>query len=161
MLTLNAYNNALIIEPKEPNLLLSRCALLVKLGLSLDKALEAIEKSLEIDQTNVDSWYYKGLILYRKEETDKAFHAFKEANKLDPVDVQVLIYMGLLAGKLGSIEEGRKFCEIAKKVDPVYTERLLQGLIGLVKGDVEQAELGFGGARDRFFEKREEKKELE
>ncbi len=156
---MDALNNALQIEPNDPNLLLSRGAMLVELG-SLNEAFDAIQKSLSFDSTIDDSWYYKGVIHYRKKEYEESLDAFKEANKLNPVNARNLVHMGIVFSNLGMTDKGRESCQLAKKIDPIYTEHLLQGLLGIVKGNVEQANSGFNEATKRLIEKHKENEEL-
>lgn len=160
LLSLDALNRALEIEPEEPNLLFMRGATLEKLG-HLDKALESVEKSLKIDPTSANSWYYKGLILYRKEEHMESLSSFQEAQRLDSTNVQNLVHMALVLAVLGRSKEAIESWEKARKYEPEYTEHWLRGLHFMTEGKSKKANIEFEKAKMVLLRKYVKKKDLE
>jgi len=54
-----------------------------------EKALDYLNKSLEIDPIFVEAWYVKGVALHNVQRYDEAQYCFDRAIALDPFDISV------------------------------------------------------------------------
>jgi tetratricopeptide (TPR) repeat protein len=82
-----------------------------------DKALNCMEKALELDSRNVYAWINKGTILYSLKEYDKALNCMEKALELDSRNVYAWINKGVLISTHGEFYEGIEYFDKALEID--------------------------------------------
>jgi len=70
-----------------------------------EKAIEAIEKAIEIEPKNSKLYFYNGLSFYKAEKFDKAVDAFKKAIELEQENAEYHFNLATAYDKLGNMED--------------------------------------------------------
>ena len=99
------------------------------------KALELIEKALNINPLNYKAWADKGFLLKQMGEYDSALMCLSRAISLKDDFIPPLYNKGVLLGLLGRFEEAVETYGEVLKLDPNHTlaKRDLEMLMKLVK----------------------------
>ncbi|PWR75709.1 tetratricopeptide repeat protein [Methanospirillum stamsii] len=84
--SVDAYNQALILEPGNSSLWNLKGSVLQKLE-KYEEAIRAYNQALSIDHENIDAWNNKGSVLVEIDKLEDASKAFNQALLIDPENV--------------------------------------------------------------------------
>ncbi|MBN1324190.1 MAG: tetratricopeptide repeat protein [Methanotrichaceae archaeon] len=94
---------------------------------SMEEAVEAFNKTIDIDPENVEAWRYKAIALRDLGEYDRAIEAFDEAIDLDPLNTRAKLEKAELLTVMGRRAEALSiFDEATAEVSEDPDERILQ-----------------------------------
>jgi tetratricopeptide (TPR) repeat protein len=105
-----------------------------------EKALQAYEKTIELDPDYAGAWYNKGVSLVKLDRHKESLKAFEKVLELDPDNAGAWYNKGVSLVNLGRYKESLKALEKALKLSPESTVALSYKGIALAKlGRYEQA----------------------
>lgn len=117
-------NNLNIYLPKETSIdnpileeLYTKCASYITLK-QYDKAQQAINEYLEIEQVNSSAWAIKGRIEMHLGNYNNALHPTLKSLNIDPYNTHTLNNLGLIYKNIGNIKKAIYFLEKAVEYDP-------------------------------------------
>ena len=84
----------------------------------LDKALESLDKLLEYDKNNAETYYFKALILNKKEEYNKAFNYVAAALELNPSPAKYYVQAAVANSGLGFYGDAMLYIKEAVEIEP-------------------------------------------
>jgi tetratricopeptide (TPR) repeat protein len=116
----DAYNNALSIDPNDKDAWLNKGIALFRLG-EYQEALDASNKALSIDPNNKAAWNMKGIALEHLGEYQKAVDAYNNALSIDPNYQGVWVNKGMALEKLGRHQEAQDALNKAKALTAIPT----------------------------------------
>ncbi len=102
---LKDINDAIIIEPNEVNLYLSKGVCYEKMGLNTD-ALLNYNKCIEINPNISNVYYNRSIIYYQMDLVKLAFDDLQFAIKLDPDNIDAIVNLGIIKYLNYSQKEG-------------------------------------------------------
>ena len=131
-----------------------------------NKALEAFEEALRLDQNYIEAYQEKGITLLKLEHWDDALVTFEQALHLNPKLVPLYIAKGQTLDALARYEEALTAFEQAIHLDPTLADayigrdKALQHL-GVSRKAQEQLEIQLQEARQQIVDHQKRTEELE
>ena len=85
-----------------------------------NKAIESLDKAIEIKPDYAGAWYNKGIVLGKLKHPDEALKAFDKAIEITPNYTDAWYNKGVALGELGRYKEALKAYDKAIKIKPNY-----------------------------------------
>ncbi len=115
---------------------------------NLEAAATAFDRAEQIDASNVEAKYYKGILAERLNRTEEALACYQSAALLDPSNPQYVIATAETLVDLNRREEARTLLEERRtRFEHSPGVRQLLGQLALMDGDAEKAVAYFGEAK--------------
>ncbi|GEM_PF-2893131 len=86
----------------------------------LKDALEAFDKTIQIDPNHSEAWYHKGLIHCKREELEDAENAFVKALNIEPKNANVWYHKGVILSRRDNYEDAIESFDEVIKIDPQH-----------------------------------------
>jgi tetratricopeptide (TPR) repeat protein len=86
----------------------------------LKESLEAYDKAIEINSTNYEAYYHKGLVHCKMKEFDEALKDFMNALEIDPENAEIWYHKGIALSQIPKFEEAIESYNEVIKIDPLY-----------------------------------------
>ncbi|MFO7999285.1 MAG: tetratricopeptide repeat protein, partial [Bacteroidales bacterium] len=87
-----------------------------------DKALEALDFAIAIDDGHDHSWFHKGYVLNLLERYPEALEAFTECMGVDETDPLKYYYLGEVSEKMDDFKKALTYYQKATELDPDVTD---------------------------------------
>ena len=117
---LEAYRQAIILDPHDANAYASKSQALSKLE-QYKEALTASEQAIRLAPNLANAYYNKGFALYQLSRYKEALAASEQAIRLDPNFANAYLYKGLALHQLGRYKEALAAYDQAIHLNPSYS----------------------------------------
>lgn len=111
------YKTSEKLDPKDPRLFISRCALLITQG-NFKGGLQEADKALDLDPNDADAWYDRSCALYLEGDGDAALKSANKAMQLRPNYAEAIYLTGVIEGEQNDEEAGLAHIAQALKLQP-------------------------------------------
>jgi len=111
------YKTSEKLDPKDPRLFISRCALLITQG-NYKGGLQQADKALDLDPRDADAWYDRSCALYFTGDGDGALKSAGKAMELRPDYAEAIYLTGVIEGEQNDEKAGLEHIAQALKLQP-------------------------------------------
>ena len=135
-----AYQAAMLEYPDDPVAYYNMGFILIDYLLDTRSGIPLLEKAVELDSENGDSWFYLGTAYVLENDHASAYNAFQRAIDLNPLNDAAWYFLGMSAEALGNMDEALQAFDEALLINPVNTlVHQSKGVIFSVRGEHEKA----------------------
>jgi TolB-like protein/tetratricopeptide (TPR) repeat protein len=113
----NSFAEALRLSPSDPLILYDYMLLLLALR-EFEDAFDVVDRLLELDPDNLDSFRALGLAHQVAGNVDQAIAAYREGLRIDPVNALINLHLGHLERRIGNLDEAVAALEVAVRFMP-------------------------------------------
>jgi superkiller protein 3 len=135
-----AYQAAMMQYPDDPVAYYNMGYIFIDYLADTTNGIPLLEKAVELDPENTDSWFYLGTAYVLIEDKEKAYYAFQKALDVNPLNDAAWYFLGMMAETLGDIDEALECFEEALSINPdnplVHQSK---GVLFSVRGEHEKA----------------------
>jgi len=136
----NTYQTAMGMYPDDPVAYYNLGFILVDYLLDTQAGIPLLQKAVELDPDNGDSWFYLGTAFAIIEDHQSAYDAFQKAVDINSKNDAAWYFLGMAAESLGNVDEALKAFNEALTINP-NNPRVLEskGVLLSVRGEHEEA----------------------
>ncbi len=92
---------------------------------SIDKAIKAYKKCIQLDPAYTDAYVNLGLIHLKREQYDKALQYFARVTQLEPDNIEAYINLGYAYEKMDRFGSAKQMYEHSLKINPRHMEAFI------------------------------------
>lgn len=124
------FYKSININTDDSEILNKFSVVLLKLN-CFDDALYFVNKSLNSDSSNINSWINKGIILTQLEEYDDALYCYNKVLKIDSLNLTSLVNKGIIYKKLKQYDKSIQCYDKCLKINNFYVNAWVNKAITL------------------------------
>ena len=113
-----AYQAAMMQFPDDPVAYYNMGYIFIDYLVDTTNGIPLLEKAVELDPENGDSWFYLGTAYILIGEKERAYSAFQKAIDINPLNDAAWYFLGMTAESLGNVEEALDCFEEALFINP-------------------------------------------
>ena len=152
-----AYQAAMERYPDDPVAYYNMGYIFIDYLADTTNGLPLLEKAVELDPENTDSWFYLGTAYVLISDKEQAYYAFQKALDINPLNDAAWYFLGMMAESLGEVDEALDCFEEALVINPnnplVHQSK---GVLFSVRGEHEKALESLNKAVEEFSKADEE-----
>jgi len=135
-----AYQAAMTEYPDDPVAYYNLGFIFIDYLLDTQNGIPLLQKAVELDPENGDSWFYLGTAYVLDNDHTNAYNAFRRAVNINPLNDAAWYFLGMSAEVLGNIDEALQAFDEALVINPANTlVHQSKGVIFSVRGEHEKA----------------------
>jgi len=136
----SAYQAAILEYPEDPVAYYNLGFIFIDYLLDASNGIFLLEKAVELDSENGDSWFYLGTAYVLNNDHQSAYNAFRRAVAINPQNDAAWYFVGMSAEVLGNVDEALQAFDEALVINPVNgLVHQAKGVIFSVRGEHEKA----------------------
>jgi tetratricopeptide (TPR) repeat protein len=133
------YRTSEKLDPTDPRLFISRCALLITKG-NFKGGLQEADRALDLDENDADAWYDRSCALYLLGDGDAALKSANKAMQLRQNYAEAIYLTGVIEGEQNDEEAGLAHIAQALKLQPKIQGGLMsEGVLLFESGQYQEA----------------------
>lgn len=113
-----AYQAAMLQYPDDPVAYYNMGYIFIDYLADTTNGLPLLEKAVELDPENGDSWFYLGTAYILIDDKERAYDAFQRALDINPLNDAAWYFLGMMAESLGNIDEALECFDEALLINP-------------------------------------------
>ena len=135
-----AYQAAMTDYPDDPVAYYNMGYIFIDYLVDTTNGIPLLEKAVELDPENADSWFYLGTAYILIDDKENAYNAFQQAVDINPLNDAAWYFLGMTAESLGNVDEALETFEEALMINPANPlVHQSSGVIFSVRGEHEKA----------------------